>query len=101
MKSPTSIESPEAQFTHSRNPRILNNFPIPKNAHTRNSRKKNTLAHSSQKHGGYGDLLPKLGNEKNYFDGAGVGTASFAPSRSTNTWFNFALNWPRSCAFVM
>jgi hypothetical protein len=106
MNSPSPFEpADQTHSTTSRNPFIPNHFPIPKTAHHRNSRKTNTLAHSSQKHGGYGVSVPNresgIGNRKIYFEGLGSAAGSFAPSRSTRTWFNFALIWPRSCAFVM
>src|ERR1700722_15092042 len=53
------------------------------------------------KTGGYRGFLPKTGKGKIYFDEIGAAAGSFAPNRSTKTWFNFALIWPRSCAFVM
>ena len=83
------------------NPLIPNHFPIPKTAHSRNPRKTHHLRTLHQNIGGYGGIRPKTGNGKIYFEGLGAATGSFAPSKSTKTWFNFALIWPRSCAFVM
>src|ERR1700722_2877641 len=101
MKSPTSFEAArKTSFTHSRNPRLLNHFHSPKIAHPA-THSKHTTCTLFTKHRGVWGLRPKTGNEKNYFEGAASGACSFAPSRSTKTWFNFALIWPRSCAFVI
>jgi hypothetical protein len=82
---PRSNPPPKSPLTHSRNPRLSNHFPIPKNAHFRNPRKTNTLAHSSQNHGGVWGFFPKRETSENYFEGAGEEIGSFAPSKSTKT----------------
>src|ERR1700755_1968104 len=65
MKSAVSFEIVlQTSFTHSRNPSLSNHFPIPKTAQRRNPRKTNTLAHSSQKHGGVWVFFPNREKEK-------------------------------------
>src|SRR3984885_13563242 len=65
MNSPFAFESSrQSPSRPSRNPRISSHFHIPKIAHSRNSRKTNTLAHSSQKQGGIRVSVPKRESEK-------------------------------------
>src|SRR5437868_739942 len=74
--------------------------PFPKSHTPQPAQNKHTCALFT-KHRGYRGIRPRTGIGKNYFEATGAGAGSFAPSRSTKTWFNFALICPRSCAFVM
>ena len=76
-------------------------FPHSQNRTPNNLRNISDLRTLAKTMGGMGVSVPKRDSEKIYFEGIGAATGSFAPSKSTNTWFNFALIWPRSCAFVM
>jgi hypothetical protein len=101
MKSPSSFEpSRKSSQERPRNCLILNHFPTLKFAHPATHAKHTTCALFT-KHKGVWGIRPKTGTGKNYFVGVTTGSGSFAPSKSTKTWFNFALIWPRSCAFVM
>ena len=102
MNSPSSFEpTQQTRITHSRNPILSNDFPIPKTAHPGNPRKTHHLRTLHKNMGGYRGIRPKTGIEKIYFEVLGATVGSFAPSKSTKTWFNFAFICPRSCAFVM
>src|SRR5262249_22689210 len=104
MKRPSSFEQPiKSGSFHLRNSLRFNHFPIPEFAHPFNPRKTRHLRTLPKIWGVWGYHSKNgIGNQtESYFAGVGATDGSFAPSKSTTTWFNSALIWPRSCAFVM